>query len=126
MSRKIKRYNIVELLGKLYDGLAGHKSQDEVVLQVVDAHKRYKASFKQSSVGILFLLEKWGRLVKNKNGALVLVEEDEAQRKQLAFKEGAGVKWEQAKDPKSKLALRAVEEYNAMKRKRLEKEFKAK
>ena len=46
MSRKIKRYNIVELLGKLYDGLAGHKSQDEVVLQVVDAHKRYKASFK--------------------------------------------------------------------------------
>ena len=32
MSRKIKRYNIVELLGKLYDGLASHKSQDEVVL----------------------------------------------------------------------------------------------
>ena len=66
--------------------------------------------------------------MKNKNGALVLVEEDDAQRKALAFKEGAGagVKWENAKDPKSKLALRAVEEYNAMKRKRLEKEFKAK
>ena len=125
VNRKIRRFNIIDLLGKLFTALDGHRSQDVLVQLVSDAHKKYKASYKNSSKGLSHLLEQWGRMVQNRDGALVLLEEaDENVRRQVALKEGQGLTWEKAKEPRNKLALRAVEQYNAMRQKKLEREFK--
>ena len=43
--RRLKRFNIVTILDKLYDAFDGVRQQDNLVEQVRSTNKRYKDSF---------------------------------------------------------------------------------
>ena len=57
---KIKRYNLVTLLDKLFEALNGTIQQDNLVELVKSEAKNYQVTFKQKSNGLAYLLSKWG------------------------------------------------------------------
>ena len=61
--RRIKRFNIVTQIDKLYDAFDGVMQQDTLVEKVKQAAQRFKDQFKSTSAGLAHLMSKWEVLV---------------------------------------------------------------
>ena len=57
--RKLKRFNIIDLIDKLYTCMEGVRHQDNLVEQVKGASRRYKETHDSTSEGLKHLLGKW-------------------------------------------------------------------
>ena len=57
--RKLKRFNYITLLEKLFVALDGVRFQDSLVDQVKTANSSHRDQFKSTSAGLMHLLNTW-------------------------------------------------------------------
>ena len=126
--------------------MQGVKNQDNLVDQVRSTMVRYMDAFQTTSTGMQHLMEKWDVEVdsfRNRQSlvpALYTSESDEASKRIVALADNMTadensqriatknkkkeLEWSKVKDPSNPIALRAVEEFQALKQKRIEKQNK--
>ena len=89
--RRLKRFNVITLIDRLYEVMQGVKNQDNLVDQVRSSMQRYSETFQMTSEGMKHLMEKWDLEVdsfRNRQSlvpALYNSESDEASKRIVAL-----------------------------------------
>ena len=90
--RRLKRFNVISLIDKLYEVMHGVKHQDNLVDLVRSTMKQYFEAFQSSSTGMMHLMEKWDIEVDSFRNRQSLVpalyaasESDEAAKRMVAL-----------------------------------------
>lgn len=129
------------ILEKIHDGYPDFQAATEETLKEVA--ERYSAQFRSMNSGLQHLIDKWlvqvehqghmtqilnkAAAVEEQARALALqIDEEEFQKKLRDMKSNSKrkkpVTWNDAKEPKNKIAMRAFEELNQIKQKRMEQQ----
>ena len=89
--RRLKRFNVITLIDRLYEVMQGVKNQDNLVDQVRSTMQRYSETFQMTSEGMKHLMAKWDLEVdsfRNRQSlvpALYNSESDEASKRIVAL-----------------------------------------
>ena len=118
---------IISLLDNLYEAMSGAIQQDALVKQVKIANQSYKESFENlENSGLQSLLNKWLSRGSNPGGSSSPARNDRqvAVVRPSPAKGGRHIDWNKIKAPTNPIALRAVEQYQALKQKKIERKNK--